>query len=155
MPTIVHSPEEMSDIVAARMELVTKVNGYETDIGRSLYRGRRTISTDMVPCCVLIEDSNDVLSRPGRSLQHEVRQTFVLLAYVAADIDNPNQFAHAALRDLKRCVWKPDGVKADANFSGQVRDIHYQGHDMAPRSDGANVAVAALEIGVEYVEIVA
>lgn len=154
--TIKHSPEEMADIVAARLAQISRVNGYETDAGLRLYRGRRSVSNEQLPCVTLIEDSNEPKDRPGRSLQYEVMQRYTLLIYLPLtrpeDQDNPNAVLHKGLRDLKRCIFKP-GDREDINLEGACRDVEYLGHDMAPREDGSISCVAGLEIGVTYVEL--
>lgn len=159
MGTIRHSPEEMADIVAARLALIREASGFETDIGRKVYRGRRSVSKDQAPCVTLIENSNDPGESPGRSLQYNVTQGYTMLAYLLLsnpeDQDNPNAVMHRALRDMKRAIWKPDGQREDPNLDGQCRFLHYTGTDMAPRDDGSILAVCALEIAVEYVEILA
>lgn len=144
--------EGVSDEVLRRLSLCTVANGYETDVGASVFRGRRVIDDDMIPCSVILEGEDRVLEQAG--LRVDLEQHYLLYAYVACDPAHPNVAAHAALRDLKRAMFTSDG-KPDWNWGRRVKQVHYQGKDIGPRSDGAAFVLVVLDIAVEYVETLA
>lgn len=154
MSTSLHTADEIGTELSARLATRTVAQGAETDLGAKVYRGRRRIDDTMIPCAVVIE-GDDVPARGGNvKTDYKLDQRYVLFSYVACDPDNPNDAAHAAIRDMKRALFNTNG-QPDTKLGGKVRDIVYLGRDIGPRSDGAAFVLAAIEIGVEYVENVA
>ena len=100
---------EISAELFARMQGITVANGAETDTGLRVYRGRRNVDETQVPCAVVIEGNDTPRDRPGRLPAVSITQRFVLAAYVPCDADNPNDAAHAAVRDIKRAIFKDGG----------------------------------------------
>lgn len=150
--SLIQSAEAIGQAIAARIAGVTIALGAETNLGVAVYRGRRSIDDDMVPCAALIEGSDRVEEPDGRTdTGARITQAYVLLAYVPCAVDNPNDAAHAALRDMKRALFKTDG-KPDRSLGGTVKRVRYRGRDIGPRGDGAAFVVAALEIEIDYVE---
>lgn len=133
--------------IATRMAAITVANGCETDIGLRVFRGRRKIEDDMVPCAVLIEGSDVVRDQPGKLPTASIDQSYVLGGYVACDPDNPNDAAHAVIRDIKRAMFK-----GNATFGKSVLHVKYKGRDIGPRTDGVAIVFAIVEITVTYVE---
>lgn len=139
-----------SEVVAAlaeRIASISRPNGFETDIGLRLFRGRRAVDESAVPCSVLIEGDDSVLDQTGRLPVVKLRQRYVLAAYVACDANNPNDAAHAAIRDLKRAIFG-----GAPNLGGKVLVVTYQGRDIGPRADGVPVVFVTVEVDVDYVE---
>lgn len=152
MTTTLHSAEDVGLEISARLRTRTVAQGAETDLGASVFRGRRVIDDDQIPCTAVIEGQDDVEENDAsREAQARIKQDYVLLAYVPCDPVNPNDAAHKALRDMKRAVFRTDG-KADRTLGGKVRRVRYRGRDIGPRGDGAAFVVAALEINVEFTE---
>lgn len=152
MTTSLHSAEAIGLELADRLLTRTVAQGAETDLGASVFRGRRVIDDDQIPCTAIIEGQDEVEENDGsREAQARVKQDYVLLAYVPCSPLNPNDAAHRALRDMKRAVFSTDG-KADRTLGGKVKRVRYRGRDIGPRGDGAAFVVAALEINVEYAE---
>lgn len=150
MSTLLQTAETVGAEIATRLATRTVAQGAETDLGTKVYRGRRHIDDTMIPCVVVIE-GDDVPARGNVKTQYKLAQRYVLFAYVPCDPNNPNTAAHAAIRDMKRALYLTDGVP-DSKLGGQVRDLEYLGRDIGPRSDGAAFVLAAIEVGVEYVE---
>ena len=139
-----------ADIAAAifsRLQAVTQANGYETDLGARVYRGRRNVDETQVPCSVLLEGTDTPTDRSGKLPTAAITQRYVLAAYVPCDPDNPNDAAHAAIRDLKRAMFAGDG-----DFGGRVRQVSYRGRDIGPRADGLPIVFVTVDIDVEYIE---
>lgn len=133
--------------IAARMATVTVANGFNTDIGTRVLRGRRRIDDNQVPCIVIAEGLDTTTPGPGRMATSEIAQTYMLIAYHACHPDHPNDKAHELIKDLKRAVFK-DGV----TLGGKVPRVEYRGRDIGPRSDGVAIVCASIEIVVKFVE---
>lgn len=138
---------EISAELTTRLQAITVANGCETDIGLRVYRGRRNVDESSVPCAVVIVAGDSVKDRPGRLPAIAVQQRFVLAAYVPCDADNPNDAADAAVRDMKRALFKDGG-----SWSGKVQQVNYAGRDIGPRADGRPIVFVTMDIDVLYVE---
>lgn len=133
---------------AERLATCTAAQGAETNLGAAVYRGRRKVSDDMMPCAVLVEGAEDRKpDQAGRSTTVKLDVPYMLHAYVPCDPSNPNLAGHAAKRDLKRAVFRGE--------PSTTRLITYHGADIAPRADGAAFVLVALAVSVEVVEDVA
>lgn len=142
--------EDIGADIGTRLATCTVAQGAETDLGAKVHLGRRHVDDTMIPCCVVIE-GDDVPARGNVKTAVKLDQRYVLFAYVTCDPNNPNTAAHAAIRDMKRALFNTAGVP-DNTLGGKVREIEYLGRDIGPRSDGAAFVLAAIEVGVEYVE---
>ena len=147
---VLKTAEALAAEVATRVKTCTVAQGSETDLGVSVFEGRRKVSDDMIPCAVVIEADDKPLAAKGFTLV-EVAQRFVVFAYVPCDPANPNAAARAAIRDLKRAIFRTNG-RPDPRWGGTVREVEYLGRDIGPRADGAAFVVAAVEFSVQYVE---
>lgn len=133
--------------VAARLGAISVANGYETDIGLKTYRGRIKIpADDEVPCLFVIEGF-DRPQEQGQSGLVRLHLPVVVWGFNVCDPDNPNDAAHAMLRDIKKAVW--GGVP---NLGGKARQVIYESRDIGPRPDGAALVQVELRFVVEFVE---
>lgn len=142
--------EDISNALFARMQGISIAQGYETDIGVTAFKGRRYIDEPMVPCSSLIEGDDKVMdSAQGKS---KLLQKYLLEGYAFCDPDHPNVVGHKILRDLKRAVFA-EATGKPATLGGAVKEVVYLGRVIAPRADGTNIVMAAIEVGVEYAEL--
>lgn len=152
--SLLQSAEAIAAEIKTRLLTLTVAQGAETDVGTVVYLGKRSIDKTQIPCCVLLE-GDDAPERAGNQrLDYEIGQRYALLAYLPCDPDNPNTAAHAAIRDMKRAVFRTDG-RADHRWGNRVRGLEYLGRDIGPRADGEAFVLAIIEIAVTYVENVA
>lgn len=152
MTALLRSGHAVALELTARLEAVRLAAGCETDLGRKVYRGRRSIDETMIPCVAIIEGNDAVTEGDSRrGCEVQTLQEFVLLAYVNATVENPNDGAHAAIRDLKRALFRTAG-KPDRTLGGQVKFLHYRGRDVGPRADGGTSVVGSITVAIEYVE---
>lgn len=145
-----HRAEDIGLEIKSRFEALLIANGAETDIGTTVYLGRRHFDDTMIPGIALIEDPDEP-AREHRTDEYRNTQVFTAFAYLACDPSNPAVAAHKALRDMKRALWNTDG-KADSTLGGKVRSLIYRGREIGPRADGAAYVVAAIQFSAEYVE---
>lgn len=139
--------------ISSLLAEITTANGYETDIGARVFRGRLKIDPTHVPCAVLIEGED----RPGDQQQRtslKITQDYVLGGYVQCDPDHPNDAAHAVLRDIKKALFRrrSGDVIEQQNFDGRVKAVRYVGRDIGPRADGEAIVFAVVHIEVDYAE---
>lgn len=148
-----HNAEAIGALVKQRLETRTIAQGAETDLGTVVYLGRRHVSDDMLPCTTLIEGPDEPGGGRPVNGDYEITQRYIAFAYVPCDSNAPNTAAHAAIRDIKRALFRtPDGSKPDPNLGGQVRHLRYLGRDIGPRADGAAFVVVGVEFEASYVE---
>jgi hypothetical protein len=145
--TTITTALEVAQEVNARILAISKANGYLTDVGLNVMRGRRRIDDNQVPCSVIVEGDDHVTPSPGRIPSAEVRQSYVIAAYSECSANHPNDRAHEIIKDIKRALFH-DGV----TFGGKVPRVEYKGRDIGPRSDGVAIVCASVEIEVKFVE---
>lgn len=142
--------EGISLEIQTRLQGITEALGAETDIGRMVYLGRRNIDRALIPCAVVIEGNDN--PEPARvATEFQNVQNYVLIACLACDINHPNRAAHAAIRDMKRAIFKGAG-RLGVTFNGKVRKVEYVGREISPRADGEAFIFAFIEISVTYAE---
>lgn len=150
--------KKASDIAEYLTELLGTIrvsNGYLTDLGTRVYRGKLKHDEDKVPYCVLIEGAD----RPGTTSGVQdvsITQQYEIGAYVTCDPDNPNDAAHQAIKDIKKCVFSSDLARSERagarGFNGRVKDLEYVGKGIGPRADGAAIVFAVVDIRVTFAE---
>ena len=148
--TLYLKSEDVADGLAQRVEQISIANGYETDIGLKLQRGRRRMPADDEPPLVqLVEGGDEISDESGRGAgaRIKVTQTYVFDAFDRCDPDNPNVQAHKMIRDLKRAIFA-DG----RTLGGKVYEVKYLGKDIGPRPDGAGLVQARIMVSVSFAE---
>lgn len=136
---------------------ITAANGFETDIGRAVYRGKRKIDDTAPPCAVLIEGEDTPGDVQG-AVSQKITQSYVLGGYAPCDPDNPNDVAHQIIADIKRAVFstkdatRAEQIQGTCTFGGRVKRVSYRGRDIGPRADGLAIVFAVVHIDVEFVE---
>lgn len=151
MSELINTAGEVAAEIKRRLQAILLANGCETDIGRQVMMGRRRFPADDQPPCITVAEAPDAVEdRPGRVPQVLVQATYVIDGFDACDADNPNDKAHAMIRDIKRAIF------ADGTTLGKrVQKCDYLGRDIGPRADGAAFVQARVNIGVTYVETLA
>lgn len=149
--TLLQTAGEIAQELSTIIGTIRKTNGYETDIGVKVMRGKRKIEDDEVPCVSIVEgDDNVNQGKSKREPSAEIDQQYMLVGYSPCDPNNPNDEAHKIIRDLKRAIFKePDGANS---FAKKVRDVQYKGRDIGARADGTAIVMGVIEITVTYVE---
>lgn len=152
--------KKASDIAAhitSILQTITTANGYNTNIGQTVYRGRLKHDEDRVPYAVLIEgEDRPADHRDVRDVK--VAQDYVIGGYVACDPDNPNDAAHAVIKDIKKAIftsdlaWQPPAPGSRGIGQGRVKSLIYRGRDIGPRADGKAIVFAVVHITVEFAE---
>ena len=155
-PTIFKKSSDIAEYLTEVLGTIKVANGYNTDIGATVYRGRLKHDEDRVPYCVLIEGEDRPQENDGGRLDVTLEQDFVLGAYVFCNVDNPNDAAHDAIKDIKKAVFssalarRPIAGARGAN--GRVAKLSYRGKDIGPRADGKNIVFTVVHITVTFAE---
>lgn len=148
MALVTFKAEEIAAEIRRRMSTILVENGYETGIGKTVWRGRRKIPADEeVPVSVILEGDDTPGSVQPNKRVAQIKQMYVLDGFDACDPNNPNDKAHMMLRDMKKAMFRDGGT-----FGGMVRDVAYVGRDIGPRPDGGGFVQARIVIEVEFVE---
>jgi hypothetical protein len=129
-----------------RLAAITVANGYLTDIGTHVYRGRRTLDETMIPCVVVVEGADSVAEQIANKTARVV-QRYDIEGHAECDPDNPNDKAHDIIFDLKRAIFS-----GDMTFGGPVRKVEYKGRAIVTREDGFNAVAAAVSIDMTFSE---
>lgn len=137
--------KEIGTALAGNLATITSTNGYKTDMGLRVYKGRRALDDSFIPCVVLAELPDQVADAVQHGTQILVTQRYVMEAHVPCDPNNPNDAAHDAIEDMKRLVF---GLEHHA----QIRTLNYVGKAILPRQDGSAYVGASLTIECSFKE---
>jgi len=132
--------------LSTRLATISVANGYNTEIGARVFRGRRDLEAQSVPCVVIAELEDVVLDKSGRNGRHvKLAQVYAIEGHDACSADHPNDKAHLILEDLKRAVF-------GTPFVVTVSSVDYRGRTIGVRDAGAGAIAAAIRIAVEFSE---
>ena len=149
MSTPFTKASDIAEYLTTLLVGVTIANGYHTDIGLRVFRGKRSKVEEQIPCAVLIEGED----HPGESAGREsikIVQDYVVGGYVACDPDNPNDAAHLVLKDIKKVLFQQG-----PRMGNRVTNISYSGRDIGPRPDGVAIVFAVVHISITFAETLA
>lgn len=158
MSTPFTKASDLAVYITQRLALITTANGYHTNIGQSVFRGKRAKVEEQIPCAVIIE-GEDHPGDSGRDSQM-IEQDYVVGGYVECDPDNPNDAAHLVIKDLKKVLFGDHGgtgrpIGGAHTFGGRVKSVEYKGRDIGPRPDGVAIVFAVVHFTVKFSEILA
>lgn len=144
---------QILDAVVSRVKLITKANGYCTDAGKEIFKGRvQLFEQDELPAITILEGDEQVLDRSYEKTK--LRYELSITGAAKATPKNPLDSAHELLGDLKKALFPTDALK-DTGFdrlNGLVTKFEYNGRSMAAREDGSKTSYCTVFIAVEYVE---
>ncbi len=142
---------ELAAAVFARVSSITIANGYSTDIGLKVYRGKKTADAVEAPLAFIVEGDDDALDQKG--IEARVKIQYAIEGHTACDPENPNDAVHAIVADLKRAIFG-----GDRTYGGIVRgnnggnSIEYKGRVVGEREEGASIVGAAILVSFEIME---
>ena len=138
--------------ISNRMAAVSITNGFDTDIGLRVFRGRRRLDENQLPCAVLIERPDAATKQSLGKVK--VTRKYVLEGHAACEPDNPNDAGHKIISDLKRAIFTGN-ITIDGRLTANGQKaflLEYEGSSIAPREDGISVVSANIEVSIEFVE---
>lgn len=131
--------------LTARLQAITIANGYQTDIGLRVYRGKLRLDESHMPCAVIVEDDDD--SSSAQLAHCKTTAPYLLEGHAACDPDNPNDVGHQIVADLKKAIFG-----GDLTFNKKAIACRYGGRSILPRTDGLALISAHIVIAVDFVE---
>lgn len=138
--------DDIAKKITARLAQIRVANGYATDLGANLFRGRRQLNPGHLPAGVVVE-GDDLIAKDNGGDRVKLTLPIIIEAHLECDPDNPNDVAHQAIADLKRCVFS-----GDPRWDGAVLATRYVGRIIRPRDDGEKRVAAQVKIELDYVE---
>lgn len=140
--------DDIAADLAARIAGITVANGYRTDIGSTVFAGRRRLDDSHMPCAVIVEGEDTPTAQQPGKVRIEAR--YAVEGVAACDPDDPNDVGRAIVADIKQAIWG-----GDITFGRRVVSIDYRGRTIAPREDGAAMVSAAVEFSLSFAETLA
>lgn len=155
MAEVLTKSSDIALYVTGLIEQIKVVNGYNTDIGNAVYRGKLKVQDEMIPCTVILEGDD----APGENTSREsikIVQSYSFVGYAACDPDHPNDTAHLMIKDLKKALFKKGSLpNGSVNFDGRVKSVEYTGRDIGPRGDGKAFVAAVVFVDITFAETLA
>lgn len=147
------TPKSLSIALTELLKLITSANGFASNAGDKVYRGRQHLDESAVPC-IVIGEADDV---PTGEIQYgktvSVKQRFVLDAWVASDPDNPNDAAHDAIADIKRVLFaNVNATGGGGQLQNVCQRIRYVNRSIGQRPEGGNIVRGTVVIEVSFKE---
>lgn len=140
--------------ISAKLATITEANGYQTNIGFKVMRGRKRIDRAQLPCAVIVERDDKPEHKGGSNAK--IAQPYVIEGHTICDPENPNDTGHKIIADIKRAIFTDKTFLDDKLVFGpngaRAFTVTYRGRSIAPREDGIDVVSAAVEVEIEYVE---
>ena len=140
--------KDIAQALTDRLATITTANGYTTNIGSRVMRGRRRLDEKHLPCAVII-DAEDEVPDQMQTGNAKIRVKYVIEGHSECDADNPNDTAHDMIADIKRALW---GSRITFGANKTVLRLYYNGRGIAPREDGMAVVSASVQISADYAE---
>lgn len=129
----------------ARIEAITIANGYSTNIGAQVYRGRLSLDPSELPCAVMVEGEDQVEDRT--KIKVKLAQRYVFEGHSECNPLQPNDTAHLILADIKRALFT-----GDLTLGGLIVEMRYIGRSIGARPDGTAIVAASVEIEAVFAE---
>lgn len=125
---------------------ITKANGYRTDIGTRVSRGKSQLDEKSVPLSIIVEgEETQVARQSDRSTNFKQRADYRIEGFDTCDLDNPNDISHDIVADLKKCLFAKDAINKTYN-------VEYLGRTIGKREEGLKINGGALHIAITYAE---
>lgn len=134
--------------LAARLEAITKLNGYNTDAGEHVEHGRHVVGEgDVLPRLVLVPGDVDPIEKNLGG--GEVRRWVLVVSGLIADDPINPLVAEDLLADIKRALFRSDDVRL-GGLAIQVESL--AGETVTDAQDGGKVAACTVPLAVRYSE---
>lgn len=139
--------------IAARLAVITRANGYHTNAGLHVWRGRTAVDANELPSITLfeqedqVEDQRIISASEPTAIDANLLLPFVIEASIHCDPDHPNVDGHALVADIKRAIFA-----GDLTWGGLASHTRYIGRTIGPREGGADIVTVTVQIRIGYTE---
>lgn len=136
--------------ISDRCETIRVANGFHTDAGQQVFRGRMTFDAevDTFPC-ISIFAHEEVIEQNSHDERMDVQLNIAVICHAPQDILNPLDIAEDLVADVKRAVL----LLSNRNADGLCADIRYAGREAMVPDDGSNTTSVRVHFEVTYPEI--
>lgn len=148
MSAPINRTSELARYLATLLTEITVANGYMTDIGTHVFRGRRNVDASNSPCCVLIEGEDDPQDSGAAGEFTLVKQRYAISAILRCDPDNPNDAANDAVEDITHALFQHG-----QRLGGRVKRLDYAGRDIGPRADGEATVQVVVHVDATIAQV--
>ncbi|MFO7582116.1 hypothetical protein [Guyparkeria sp.] len=141
---------DLRNAVITRLETISQANGFNTDIGASVLRGRRKYPLDKIPLPSLFVVSQTD-APPDKQSNPEQKRTraYAIEAFLDADVGDYESLQDEVLHDMISALTQTDafvldGLAIRATFGTAVLDV--------PELDGTGIVTVNLPLTLSYPE---
>lgn len=136
--------------ISSRCQQITVANGFHTNAGQQVFRGRVTFDAEADPLPALsIFAHEEVIEQNMHDERMDVKLNIAIFAHAETDALNPLDIAEDLVADIKRAVL----LLSNRSAGGLCQDIRYAGREAAPPEDGSNTTSVRVHFEVLYPEI--
>ena len=139
--------------IVERLEHILQADGYETNTGLNVFRGRKAVPS--LPALVLFEPEDLCESQAadgagdttGAAVNAAILLPFDIQGLAECDPATHMAVSHALVADIKRVVFG-----GDIRWGGLATHTRYIGRTIEPRADGDTTASVVVQIRVGMIE---
>ena len=143
--------ENVSRAIETRLAAINAANGFETDVGLRVLRGKRALNEEDLPCVVIVEGPESIDQQRGTLMTLGAR--YLLEAHDHCDPTHPNDRGHALVRDLKRAVFSGERMRG-LGLDGLALSVSYRGKVIGHEA-GTSLVYASVAVEVQFTEDIA
>lgn len=144
---MISKADAIAGLLVQRMKQIRVVNGFNTDAGMTVYRGRIALDESKFPCVTLFEDEEFVLEQKNHDISCVVSAPFVTEGHCLCDPDNPNVAGHALVADIQKALFKDDVRLGEL----LIQPLMYAGRVINGRPDGQNFVTVQVKFSARFV----
>lgn len=133
-----------------RLKTILVANGYNTNAGQRVYRGRKSFDwgdAALFPAISVFDPEERCESL------HEERNDYLLVFHVEAhgfaSASNPADLAHDLIADIKKALF----IYSDQTLGGLVVSFEYKGREIQLPEDAGSVVSVRVVAEVKYPEL--
>lgn len=145
------SAASIMDATQQSLEGITKANGYNTDAGREVYRGRETLGEDdPVPALSIFVDGEDHQATRPNCDRRGINLRLSIVGFVRPDPDDALDGMLQMQADIKRALFRMSGELSPLGRLAQ--NVEYDGTEFLYREEGGVFAAAIVQVSVQFEE---
>ena len=144
--------KELTLKICDRLAAIKIADGWLTDIGTTVFRGKMDLDVSELPCTVLANGDDNTIEQ--QNMQARLHLRFVAEGHMFCDQNNPTDAVLDMSEDLKKAIFG-----GDSSYDGIIRPsqnktpgLRYIGRTIGTRESGSNAVSAGITFDCEIVE---
>jgi predicted TIM-barrel enzyme len=133
--------------IQTELEKITLANGYGSDAGLRVSRGRLRISPDESFPLLLIHEGDETVDKRAGNNTVQLSEAVTIEGFAQSDPDNPLDAAHYLLADIKRALFP-----AIQRHPGLIIRGEYDGKSIQTPDDGSGFVSVQVRIKILWSE---